>query len=153
MANSIDHDAIVRHIADTRFPFLDQQDWPADYHTIVNAGSPTLVIGTSAGDAYPDIVIVNDDQAVCEMGEVENEVTPDLAKKWRYYSETVPVNDDTGVRHFFVYVPDGQEEVARAMLEENGISYSGVRAYRLETDGRIRIVPYVTPGAVKDHRE
>lgn len=153
MTQPIDHGAIVRHIAGARFPFPNQQDWPADYHTVVNAGNPTTPIDTPAGPAYPDIVIVNDDREVREMGEIETEVTPDLVEKWRGYSAALPVDAAIGVRPFFVYVPDGQEETARAMLEANGISFAGVRAYRVENDGRIRIIPYVTPGAAKDHRE
>jgi len=60
---------------------------------------------------------------------------------------------DTGVRQFFVYVPLGQEETARAMLDGHGVSYAGVRAYAIAADGGVRIVPYVTPGAAQDHRE
>jgi len=153
MTQPIDHDAVVRHIAGARFPFPDQQDWPADYRTVVNAGNPTTSIDTPDGLAYPDIVIVNDDREIREMGEVETEITSDLVGKWQAYSEAVPIDGETGVRPLFVYVPDGQEETARALLQENGISFAGVRAYRVENDGRIRIIPYVTPGAAKDHRE
>ena len=146
------HDAVARHVAATRFPFPNQQDWPATYETVVNAGNLVRPVATAAGDAHPDIVIVDDGGVPRELGEVETEVVARTAAKWRAYSAALPVNPDTGVRQFVVYVPSGQEEAARSLLEANGISYAGARAYEMEADSRVRIVPYVTPGAPQDHR-
>lgn len=153
MSEQAPHDAVVRHVAATRFPFPDQQNWPATYDTVVNVGIPARAVATPDGDAYPDIVIVDDADTVREMGEVETEVAPALAAKWRAYAVALPINPETGVRQFFVYVPAGQEEAARAMLDAHGVSYAGVRAYAVAPDGGVRIVPYVTPGAAQDHRE
>lgn len=153
MAVMSQHDDVVRHVATTRFPFPNQQDWPANYETIVNAGQRRRAVPTAQGEAYPDIVIVGGDGAVREMGEVETDLAPEMAAKWRAYSDAVPVHPDTGVRHFFVYVPAGQEDAAKVMLEDGGISYAGLRGYRFESDGTIRIVPHTTPGAAQDHRE
>jgi hypothetical protein len=153
MGDQSRHDEVVRHIAATRFPFPNQQDWPADYVTLVNAGTRTRGVATALGEVHPDIVIVDRGGEVREMGEVETDVAPGLAEKWQAYSAAVPIHPDTGVRHFFVYVPAGQEEAARAMLEAHAISYAGLRAYRFEQDGTIRIIPHTTPGAAQDHRE
>lgn len=153
MSEQIDHDEVVRHVAATRFPFPDQQNWPANYDTVVNVGDPVRPVAPAAGDAHPDIVIVDDGDVVREMGEVETEVAPEMADKWQAYSAALPINPDTGVRQFFVYVPAGREEEARALLDARSISYAGVRGFRRDEDGRIRIAPYVTPGAAQDHRE
>lgn len=153
MSEQSRHDEVVRHIAATRFPFPNQQDWPADYVTVVNAGTKARAVATALGEVYPDIVIVDGAGAVREMGEVETDVSPEMAEKWQAYSAAVPIHPDTGVRHLFVYVPAGQEEATKAMLEAHGISYSGLRGYRFEADGGIRIVPHTTPGAPQDHRE
>ncbi|MCC6312684.1 MAG: hypothetical protein IT337_01625 [Thermomicrobiales bacterium] len=147
------HDRVARHIADKRFPFPNQQNWPADFQTVVNAGQQNRAIELSDGAAYPDIVIVDGGDTVREMGEIELAVDDSLAAKWAAYSAALPINPDTNVRQFFVYGPSGQEETARQLLDQNGISYAGVRQFLVADDGAIRIIPYVTPGAAQDHRE
>ena len=147
-----DHDRVVRYVAATRFPFPDQTDWPSDYVTITNTSEQKRGIATTCGVRYPDIVVVNGDGEICEIGEVETEVGAHLLAKWSLYSYACRRNSATGVGQFFVYVLAGMEGRTQQLLEENHISYAGVRNYVIDLDGRIRIIPIVTLGDPKDHR-
>lgn len=147
------HDRVARHIAGTRFPFPDQTDWPATYRTIVNAGSPSYGVNIDGKTVFPDIVIVDETNALCEMGEIETSVSPDQVAKWAGMSRSLPFNEQDRCYSLFVYVPEGLQERATALLETNDIPYAGVRSYRVESDGSVRVVPFKTPGAAKDHRE
>ena len=66
-------------------------------------------------------------------------------------SETADTDTPTKVRHFFFYVPLQQGE-AQALLEDNKISYAGLRTFTVRPDGAIKIVPFVTPGNSYDHQ-
>ena len=147
-----EHDRVAAHVAATRFPFPGQPDWPADYRTVVNVPEPRQVIPGPDGPLCPDIVVLDGTGRVREVGEVETEVDPARVERWRAGSLAADERTETGVRHFFVYVPAGLEAAARALLDGNGVSYAGLRAYRVEPDGGIAIVPVVTPGGPKDHR-
>ncbi len=145
------HALVVRHVAATRFPFPGQRDWPADFVTITNESGAVRGIPFDTGVEYPDIVVVDGNDAVREIGEVETDLGAELVPKWARFSAASDDATATGVRHFFVYVPRGKEAVARRLLEENEISYAGLRTYA-ETDGGIAIVPVATPGDPADHR-
>lgn len=147
-----DHDRAVRYIAANRFPFPDQTDWPDDYVTITNETEERWGIPTSNGQHYPDIIIVDGEDNIREVGEVETEVSVDCVYHWRIGSEASDDKTTTGVRHFFVYVPPGQEERAEELLRENDISFSGVRTWAIDADGNVVISPITTEGDMKDHR-
>jgi hypothetical protein len=154
MENAVDlHDRVARHIARTRFPFPDQTDWPETYQTIVNAGNPVFGVVIDGETAFPDIVIADETNSLRELGEVETDVSPSLVDKWTGYSKALPFNERDNCYSFFLYVPEGRQEHAVALLEGNGIPYAGVRSYRIEPDGSVRVLPFKTPGAAKDHRE
>ena len=55
-------------------------------------------------------------------------------------------------RHFFLYVPSGMEQPAQKLLDDNGISYAGVRGFTISADGNVTIVPFVTKGDPYDHQ-
>lgn len=151
MSNSL-HDSVVIHVARTRFPFAGQTTWPADYVTLVNVPTRKRGIPTPAGEHFPDIVIVNAQGEVREVGEVELSVVPEAAAHLRAASESTDNLTPTGVKHFFVYVPAGLEAAAQALLEDNGISYAGVRGFTLGEGGAITIIPFVTKGDGYDHQ-
>ncbi|WGF87912.1 hypothetical protein [Marinivivus vitaminiproducens] len=151
-ASSELHDRIARAVAATRFPFKGQVDWPADYVTIVNAGSPVRAIPVPSGEHFPDIVIVNGEGDTREIGEIEMAASESSASYWRESSLAADNETDSGERHFFVYVPAGEEEAAKAILDAHGISYAGVRGWAVAEDGAIEIVPFVTTGEAKDHQ-
>jgi hypothetical protein len=148
------HNRVVRHVAATRFPFPDQTDWPETFVTVTNESTRQRGIPSPGGTmVYPDIVIVDStNESESEIGEVEVEVNDDLVARWRLGAEASRVHPVSGARHFFVYVPAGQEERARDLLEHAGVPYGGVRAWVVADDGNIRIVPFVTPVDQKDHR-
>jgi len=138
---------VVRIIAATRFPFVDQvEGWPGDYQTIVRFG-----IKAPDGIVYPSIVILRGDGNVQELGMVERaeDVHEGRAKLWRLLS------DSTGVgrkyKKLFIYVPHGLEEKALTILEGNGIEYDGLRGYAVE-DRSLRIIPIKTHDSPYDHR-
>jgi hypothetical protein len=148
-----DHDRAVRFIAANRFPFPGQTDWLPDNVTLVNETRPTRGIPTPDGVHYPDIVVLSGAGAIREIAEVETEVTADHGRIWRLGSLASDTKTKTGVRHFFVYVPVGQEAEALRVLDDGGISYAGVRTWEVGADGGIRVVPIRTMGDPKDHVE
>ncbi|MBI3709561.1 MAG: hypothetical protein HY246_18060 [Proteobacteria bacterium] len=151
--NKSDHDRAVRFIAASRFPFPGQKDWPADNLTITNETVPQRGIRTPDGTHYPDIVIVTGAGELREVAEIETEIGELQAKTWAWGSAAADDKTKTGVRHFFVYVPDGLEAKAREVLERNAISYAGVHSWSVDAGGKIRIVPVFTTGDPKDHVE
>lgn len=66
---------VIRIIAATRFPFVDQTDWPDDYVTITNETEKRQGIDSPEGVVYPSIVIVDGEDRIREVGEVETEET------------------------------------------------------------------------------
>ncbi|MCX6648062.1 MAG: hypothetical protein NTV61_01555 [Candidatus Bathyarchaeota archaeon] len=143
-------DRIARIIAATRFPFVDQTTWDEDRKTLVNTRSekPYPIEGPR-GKVYPSVVVLNPDGAVREIGEVEMEFKPSLAAKWRLLSEKTGMGER--YKKLFVYVPAGDGEKARRLLEENGIEYAGLREWSIE-GGALVTRPVVTPDMDYDHR-
>ena len=146
------HDLVVNYIAKTRFPFPGQTTWAADYRTLTNVPERKRAIPTPAGDHYPDIVILDGTGRVRELGEVEMTVDASSLPYLKAGSETTDNDTPTKVRHFFVYVPAGKEKAAQALLEDNGISYAGVRGFTVNANGTVKIVPFVTKGDPYDHQ-
>jgi hypothetical protein len=146
------HDRVVRYIAANRFPFPGQTTWKPDNVTITNESEKRVGIPTPDGMHYPDIVITDEDGAIRETGEVEVDVRAEYASYWKVSSEASDNETDTGVKHFFVYVPEGWQDVAARLIEEHDISYSGLRSYRVGEDGSISVTPVDTPGNEEDHR-
>lgn len=140
------HDLVAGFIAKTRFPFPGQTTWADDYVTLVNVPERKRGIPTPAGEHFPDIVILDGTGRVREAGEIEMTVDTKSVAYWKATSETVDDDTPTKVRHFFVYVPAGQEVAAQALLEDNGISYAGVRGFTVNPDETVKIVPFVTKG-------
>ena len=146
------HDRLAKKIARTRFPYTDQIDWPADYVTIVNVDTGTRAVPGPNGPHFPDIVIVDGNDEVREVGEVELTADVGCVPILRAGSAAADDHTESGEKHFFVYVPAGQETLAKAILDDHGISYAGVRGWRAHDDGSLEIVPFVTTGEAKDHK-
>ena len=146
------HDAVVDHIARTRFPFPGQTTWPKDYVTLTNVPRKRRAIPFDGGDHFPDIVIVDAFGQTREIGEVEMTVDAAAVPHLRAGSEAADDHTPTRVRHFFLYVPSGLESAAQTLLETNNISYAGVRGFTVGPDGAITIVPFVTKGDSYDHQ-
>ena len=146
------HDAVVNYIARTRFPFPGQKTWAADYRTLTNAPVRKHGIQIESGEHFPDIVILDGAGRVREIGEVEMNVADISAATLKATSEIADTDTPSKVRHFFLYVPAGQEAAAQTLLEANGVSYAGLRSFRVSGDGSIKIVPFVTPGDSYDHQ-
>jgi hypothetical protein len=158
------HDAVVAHIARTRFPFPGQTTWPGDYVTLTNVPQRHRGVPRDGAEHFPDIVIVDGQGRTREIGEVEMTVDAAAGAPLRAGAAAAAVahlragsaaaDDDTptGVRHFFVYVPTGMEAAAQTLLEANGISYAGVRGFSVDDNGAVAIVPFVTKGDSYDHQ-
>jgi hypothetical protein len=147
------HDLVVSTIARTRFPFPDQTTWPVDYVTLTNVPKRQRSVSVDGGEHFPDIVILDGTGRIREVGEIEMALDRQRVPLWR--AGSLSADDDTSakVRHFFFYVPAGLEEAAKALLDDNGISYAGVRGFDVDAvAGTVKIVPYVTPGDAFDHR-
>jgi|SRR5689334_24009258 hypothetical protein len=146
------HDRVVQFIARTRFPFAGQTTWPADYVTLTNVPVRRHGIAGREGEHFPDIVILDGTGRVREIGEVEMSLSSDAVMHLRAGSDSADADTPTGVRHFFLYVPSGMEQAAQQLLDENGISYAGVRGFMVGQDGNVTIVPFVTTGDPYDHQ-
>jgi hypothetical protein len=142
---------VVRQIAATRFPFPDQTTWPADYVTIANEPEPVQAVPTAAGDVYPAIVVIDGAGRIREGGVVTREVTEAMGPFWATLATAFDTDTDSGVHHFFVYVPEGEQQRALELLERNEVSFAGLRTYAVVRDV-IQIRPVVTPGDAQDHR-
>jgi hypothetical protein len=145
-------DRVIRIIAATRFPFVDQTDWGEDYVTITNEGGKKIRgVSSPMGYVYPSIVITKGNTDIQEIGEVETEdtVTEAQVPKWRLMSEKMGMS--RRVKKFFLYVPERKEETALDLLEENGIKYDGLRTWAVK-DGGLVITPIKTHDTAKDHR-
>jgi hypothetical protein len=143
---------VIRIIAATRFPFIDQTDWSNDYVTITNDdGKMIRGVSSPEGYIYPSIVITKANTDIQEIGEVELEegVTEANVPKWKLLSESA----GTGrrVKKFFLYVPEGMEKSALGLLEDNKIEYDGLRTWAVK-DGRLVITPIRTHDTPSDHR-
>ena len=145
------HDRVVAVIAATRFPFPDQADWPADYQTFTNAPARQQAVQADGVTYYPDIVILDGQQRVTEIGEVEVDLDPAHATRWSALARLC-AQSSTGARSFFVYMPEGLAARTRELLEADGISFAGIRSYAITDDGHVIVTPTVTPGDAKDHR-
>ncbi|MCB4770006.1 DMT family transporter [Ancylobacter sp. Lp-2] len=146
------HDLVVNYIAKYRFPFPGQTTWPEGYVTTTNVPQAKASIPTPAGAHFPDIVITDRTGRVRELGEVEMAIGPQALPYLKAGSELTDNDTPTQVKHFFVYVPAGQEAVAQKLLEDNAISYAGVRGFTVNADGTVKIVPFVTKGDQYDHQ-
>ena len=145
-------DRVVRIIAATRFPFVDQTDWGEDYVTITNEGGKKIRgISGPMGYVYPSIVITKGNTDIQEIGEVETDdtVTEAQVPKWRLMSEKTGMG--RRVKKFFLYVPESKEETALRLLEDYSIEYDGLRTWAIK-DGSLVITPVKTHDAEKDHR-
>ncbi|SDX88263.1 hypothetical protein SAMN05444336_11239 [Albimonas donghaensis] len=149
------HDRAVRFIAANRYPFPDQPhpSWPLHYRTWVNTAThPRRSIDTPDGPHFPDIMIVDGENATREIGEVEMDFGPGIATRWKAASEAADDTTETGARHLLVYVPEGREDEALAILEGNDISFHALRGVRVDDDGSVHVLPHRTIGNGKDHR-
>ncbi len=142
---------IVRIIAATRFPFVDQEDWGEGYITIVNDEIKRKGIETGTEIVYPSIVITLADGRIQEIGEVEFEEDINVANvpRWRLFSESA--GKGRFVKKLFLYIPEGVEEKTVKLLENNNIEFSGVRTYAVK-NGTLVITPIKSNDGPHDHR-
>ena len=142
---------VARIIAATRFPFVDQEDWGEGYATIVNDEAKRRGIDTEDAVVYPSIVIVKPDGRIQEVADVAlaKEVAPSSVDRWRLLSEKAGVGEKE--KKFFLYVPPKSEEKALKLLENNKISYAGLRVYKIN-NGILSVTPIKTPDSEYDHR-
>jgi hypothetical protein len=142
---------IIRIIAATRFPFVDQEDWGEGYITIVNDEVKRRGIETGTDILYPSIVITLANERIQEIGEVEDEegVNVTNVPRWRLFSDSAAKG--RFVKKFFLYIPEGIEEKAVKLLENNNIEYSGVRTYAVK-NGNLVLTPIKSNDGPHDHR-
>jgi hypothetical protein len=146
------HDDVVTYIAANRFPFPGQTTWPADYVTLTNVPVQRQGIPLDGKTYYPDILIIDGQGQPCEIGEVELVIDRSIVPHLRACSDAADNLTPAKVRHFFLYVPQGLEATAQQLLEEEGISYAGLRSFAVGDDGEISIIPFITPGDQYDHQ-
>jgi hypothetical protein len=141
---------VIRIIAATRFPFVDQEDWGEGYVTIVNDEVKRRGIDTEEAPVYPSIVIQRADGRIQELADVAlaEEVEQASVRRWKTMSDAAHVGEKE--KKFFLYVPPGSEQKAINLLEDNKISYAGVRIYSIH-DRILSVTPIKTPDQEYDH--
>ncbi len=141
---------VIRIIAATRFPFVDQEDWGEGYVTIVNDEVKRRGIDTEEAPVYPSIVICRSDGRIQELADVAlaKEVKQSSVKRWKIMSDAAHIGEKE--KKFFLYVPPGSEEKAIKLLEDNKISYAGVRTFSIK-DRILSVIPIKTPDQEYDH--
>ena len=142
---------VIRIIAATRYPFIDDEDWPNDFITLTNLHEKKVGIESEYGKVYPSIVIVDGEDKIREVGEI---ITSDLVEKsqimkWKLISEKTGMGRKT--KKFFLYVPEGSEDKALNLLQSNHIAYAGLRTWAVQ-EGHLKVRPITTPDAEDDHR-
>jgi hypothetical protein len=142
---------VIRIIAATRFPFVDQEDWGEGFVTIVNDEVKRRGIDTEEAVVYPSIVIAKPDGRIQELADVAlaREVAASSVDRWRLLSEKAGVGEKE--KKFFLYVPLKSEEKALKLIENNKISYAGLRVYKIN-NGILSVTPIKTPDSEYDHR-
>ena len=142
---------IARIISATRFPFVDQENWPEDARTVVNDETKRFGIKWEGGVEYPSIVVLNGDGIVREFGLVEHAeaINEDSVARWKMLSECAPRGRK--YKKLFLYAPQGYEEKTLQLLEANEIDYDGIRGYSI-LDGNLRITPFKTLNDEYDHQ-
>jgi len=143
---------VIRIIAATRFPFVDQEDWGEGYATIVNDEVKRRGLDTEDAVVYPSIVITKPDGRVQEVADVAlaKEICFSSVSRWRLLSERTGRGERE--KKFFLYVPPGSEVKAAILLDDNRISYAGLRVYLIR-DGILSVTPIKTPDSDYDHRK
>jgi hypothetical protein len=141
---------VIRIIAATRFPFVDQEDWGEGYVTIVNDEVKRRGIDTDEAPIYPSIVICRPDGRIQELADVAlaKEIKPEAVKRWKLLSKAAQIGEKE--KKFFLYVPPGSEKKAQKLLEENKISYAGLRVYAIN-DRILSVTPITTPDSEYDN--
>ena len=144
---------VTRIIAATRFPFIDQNDWDMSWQVYTNDYMENqLIIEIDENESYtPSIVSTfgnGDLRVICEV-ETDDTVDEEQVPRWRKLSDLAGVTYK--LKKFFLYVPEGREEISQRLLEENEIEYAGLRTWAVR-DGSLMITPITTPDEEKDHR-
>lgn len=147
------HDRVARHIADTRFPFDGQADWPADYQTVVNAGNPRAATRVKGYTHFPDILVLDGQERPKEIGEVEMELRAEIVPRLTLSSMAVPFIEGSDIRHFFLYVPAEYGDQVLEFITSYRLSVAGVRTFEIDENDDIHIKPVETKGHAKDHLE
>ena len=143
---------IARVIAATRFPFVGQDDWDESRTTVANSyDNKEWAFDTPDGPLYPSVAVLNADGTIRECGEIEISIdfTKEDVMKWKTMSEMTGMG--VTYKKFFLYVPEGSEEKAEKLLDENGVQYAGLRTWSLD-NWNLVLKPYKTPDMDKDHR-
>ena len=142
---------IARIISVTRFPFVDQENWPKDVRTIVNDENKRFGIKWRDDIDYPNIVVLNGDGSIREFGIVESAdtISDSSIERWRMLSECAPIGRK--YKKLFLYVPSSYEEKTLKLLETNEIDYDGIRVWSIY-NGNLRIIPFKTRNDEYNHQ-
>lgn len=142
---------IARIIAATRFPFVNQENWPESRKTIVNDETKRFGIKWGNGILYPNIVIFDSNGNIYEFGLVElsENIIEESVPRWRTLSNCV--SRGRKYKKLFLYVPKDLEKKTADLLDRNKIDYDGIRAFSI-VEGSLRITPYITRNDEYDHQ-
>jgi len=132
---------IIRGIANTRFPLIDQQNWPADYLTITNDKGKIKAVNGPDGRMFPSIVVVDGKGDVKEIGQVEtaDSYSLDDVTRWMFLSEKV--DDGLDSSKFYLFIPKGKGRSVVSLLENTSVKYSEICTWEVK-GGQLIVKPF-----------
>jgi len=132
---------LIRGIANTQFPKIDEENWPSDYITVTNEKAKNKAVVGPKGKIYPSIVVVDGKGNVKEIGEVEtdDQYTADHVEKWTFLSGKV--SENLNHSNFYLYVPKGKGRNVVQLFENTTIKYAEIDTWDVK-QGQLIIKPY-----------
>jgi len=117
-----EHDTVVTEVARLRLSFPNESN--SKWRTFTNGSDQTMGIRSGSQRIYPDIVVLDENNAIQRIGEVEtaSSINETEAMRWKTYSETCGGN-------FYLYVPRESIEDASSLLRQKDVRYSDLNAY------------------------
>lgn len=132
---------LIRGIAYTRFPLIDQQNWPADYLTITNDKGKIKAVNGPDGKMFPSIVVVDGKGDVKVIGQVEtsDSYSLDDVSRWMFLSEKV--YDGLDSSKFYLFIPKGKGRSVVSLIENTSIKYSEICTWEVR-GGQLVVKPF-----------
>lgn len=125
------HDRTVAQVARQRFPYPSSRH--PTWKTFLNEPEHTKGVNAQPDAVYPDIVVVDEQNAVMQLGEVETEMTMNEAEteQWKKYYSVCS--------SFYLYVPANLREAAVQLIALRRVQLGSLRLYSYDAQGSLLI--------------
>lgn len=125
------HDRTVAQVARQRFPYPDSGH--PSWKTYLNEPEHTKGVNAQPDTVYPDIVVVDERNAVMQLGEIETGMTMNEAEteQWRKYYSLCS--------NFYLYVPAISKEAVVQLIASQKVQLGALRLYSYDAQGSLLI--------------